>query len=77
MAIIQTINKTNIMRTYEIRVLYSGAYLDGTIRADGFYMRDGAYHFYDKNKDNPNEPIVKCLYPINLTIIESIEITKS
>lgn len=65
------------MKTYEIRVLYSGAYLDGTLQADGFYMRDGAYHFYNTDKKHPNIQNLLCLYPIGLTIIESISITKS
>jgi hypothetical protein len=65
------------MKKYKLIILHSGMnrYRD-TIYANGYIMNDGAYKFFvNENPGNGGvmQQRITCLFPINLTIIESIE----
>jgi hypothetical protein len=56
----------------------AGTLAESSIIADGYWVENGAYHFFkfegEQDDDGFRNRIVQCIYPINLTIIKSIEI---
>jgi hypothetical protein len=52
--------------------------MEGFVMADGYWVEHGAYYFFkfegEQDEDGYRNRVVQCAYPINLTIIKSIEV---
>jgi hypothetical protein len=74
------------MKKYHLLVVSPTISIEEFVMADDYWVEHGAYYFfkfegdqdddgYGKNRDvYGKNRIVQCVYPINLTIIKSIEV---